>query len=83
MSSNVANGGDHMTENSARDESGLRIHPRMRGHLPGPSKVWLASPKLLQTITRTGAHFQAESIADRDCCGRFSSLDVVAHEVLP
>jgi hypothetical protein len=28
----------------------------MRGHLPGPSKIWLANPKLLQTITPTGAY---------------------------
>src|ERR1700752_2325208 len=33
----------------------------MRGHLPGPSKIWLANPKLLQTITPTGAYFQTES----------------------
>jgi hypothetical protein len=52
-------------------------------HLPGPSKIWLANPRLLQTITPTGAYFQTESIADRDCCDRFSSLDIVDHEVLP
>jgi 4-carboxymuconolactone decarboxylase len=33
----------------------------MRGHLPGPSKSWLANPRLLQTITPTGAYFQTES----------------------
>jgi 4-carboxymuconolactone decarboxylase len=33
----------------------------MRGHLPGPSKIWLANPRLLQTITPTGAYFQTES----------------------
>ena len=27
----------------------------MRGHLPGPSKIWLANPRLLQNITPTGA----------------------------
>src|SRR6201987_4044943 len=32
-----------------------------RGHLPGPSKIWLANPRLLQTITPTGAYFQTES----------------------
>ena len=55
----------------------------MPGRLPGPSKIWLANPRLLQTITPTGAYFQTESIADRDCCDRFSSLDVVDDEVLP
>ena len=53
-----------------------------RGHLPGPSKIWLVNPKLLKTITPTGAYFQTESIADRVCCDRFSSLDIVDHEVL-
>jgi 4-carboxymuconolactone decarboxylase len=33
----------------------------MRGHLPGPRKIWLANPRLLQTITPTGAYFQTES----------------------
>src|ERR1700752_2860864 len=33
----------------------------MRGHLPGPSKIWLANPRLLQTIAPTGAYFQTES----------------------
>ena len=33
----------------------------MRDHLPGPSKIWLANPRLLQTITPTGAYFQTES----------------------
>jgi 4-carboxymuconolactone decarboxylase len=33
----------------------------MRGHLPGPSKIWLGNPRLLQTITPTGAYFQTES----------------------
>jgi 4-carboxymuconolactone decarboxylase len=33
----------------------------IRGHLPGPSKIWLANPKLLQTITPTGAYFQTDS----------------------
>src|SRR6201984_1169830 len=33
----------------------------MRGHLPGPSKIWLANPRLLQNITPTGAYFQTES----------------------
>src|SRR6201987_1236247 len=32
-----------------------------RGHLPGPSKIWLANPRLLQAITPTGAYFQTES----------------------
>jgi 4-carboxymuconolactone decarboxylase len=33
----------------------------IRGHLPGPSKIWLANPTLLQTITPTGAYFQTQS----------------------
>ena len=33
----------------------------MRGSLPGPSKIWLANPRLLQNITPTGAYFQTES----------------------
>src|ERR1700720_3405127 len=33
----------------------------MGGHLPGPSKIWLANPRLLQPIPPTGAYFQTES----------------------
>ena len=34
---------------------------RLRGFLPGPHKIWLANPKLSQTIVPTGAYFQTES----------------------
>src|SRR6478735_10275881 len=33
----------------------------MRDHLPGPSEIWLANPKLLQTITPTAVYFQTDS----------------------
>lgn len=34
---------------------------QLRGLVPGPHKIWLANPKLLQTIVPTGAYFQTES----------------------
>jgi 4-carboxymuconolactone decarboxylase len=34
---------------------------RLRGMVPGPHKIWLANPKLSQTIVPTGAYFQTES----------------------
>jgi 4-carboxymuconolactone decarboxylase len=34
---------------------------RLRGFLPGPHKIWLANPRLSQTIVPTGAYFQSES----------------------
>ena len=33
----------------------------LRGLVPGPHKIWLANPKLSQTIVPTGAYFQTES----------------------
>ena len=34
---------------------------KLRGHVPGPQKNWLANPKLSQTIVPTGAYVQNES----------------------
>jgi 4-carboxymuconolactone decarboxylase len=34
---------------------------RIRKGLPGPHKIWLANPQLLQIIVPTGAYFQTES----------------------
>jgi 4-carboxymuconolactone decarboxylase len=34
---------------------------QLRGLVPGPHKIWLANPRLLQTIVPTGAYFQTES----------------------
>jgi 4-carboxymuconolactone decarboxylase len=34
---------------------------QLRGLVPGPHKIWLANPKLSQTIAPTGAYFQTES----------------------
>ncbi len=33
----------------------------LRGLVPGPHKIWLANPRLSQTIVPTGAYFQTES----------------------
>ena len=34
---------------------------KLRGLVPGPHKIWLASPVLSQTIVPTGAYYQTES----------------------
>jgi 4-carboxymuconolactone decarboxylase len=34
---------------------------KLRGLVPGPHKIWLANPKLSQTIVPTGAYFQTQS----------------------
>jgi len=34
---------------------------KLRGFVPGPHKIWLANPKLSETIVPTGAYFQTES----------------------
>ncbi|MDT5307080.1 MAG: 4-carboxymuconolactone decarboxylase [Mycobacterium sp.] len=34
---------------------------RLRGLVPGPHKIWLANPRLSQTIVPTGAYFQTDS----------------------
>ena len=34
---------------------------QLRGLVPGPHKIWLANPKLSQTIVPTGAYFQTDS----------------------
>ena len=34
---------------------------KLRGLVPGPHKIWLANPRLSQTIVPTGAYFQTES----------------------
>jgi len=67
-------GGDHMTENSDSGTFGRyqevpveHLPPEMKAAyeftlgMPGPSKIWLANPRLLQAITPTGAYFQTES----------------------
>jgi len=33
----------------------------LRGLVPGPHKIWLANPRLSQTIVPTGAYFQTDS----------------------
>ena len=33
----------------------------LRGLVPGPHKIWLANPKLLETIAPIGSYFQKES----------------------
>jgi 4-carboxymuconolactone decarboxylase len=34
---------------------------KLRSLVPGPHKIWLANPKLSQTIVPTGAYFQTQS----------------------
>ncbi|MGA7135879.1 MAG: carboxymuconolactone decarboxylase [Mycobacterium sp.] len=34
---------------------------RLRGLVPGPHKIWLANPRLSQTIVPAGAYFQTDS----------------------
>ena len=34
---------------------------KLRGQVPGPHKIWVANPKLSETIVATGAYFQTES----------------------
>jgi 4-carboxymuconolactone decarboxylase len=34
---------------------------QLRGLVPGPHKIWLANPRLSQTIVPTGAYFQTDS----------------------
>ena len=34
---------------------------QLRGMVPGPHKIWLANPKLSQTIVPTGAYYQTQS----------------------
>ena len=34
---------------------------KLRGQVPGPHKIWLANPKLSETIVPTGAYYQTES----------------------
>ncbi|MEH2184411.1 carboxymuconolactone decarboxylase family protein [Nostoc sp.] len=34
---------------------------KLRGLVPGPHKIWLANPKLSQTIVPTGAYYQTQS----------------------
>ena len=34
---------------------------KLRGQVPGPHKIWLANPKLSQTIVPTGAYYQTQS----------------------
>jgi 4-carboxymuconolactone decarboxylase len=34
---------------------------RLRGLVPGPHTIWLANPRLSQTIVPTGAYFQTDS----------------------
>lgn len=34
---------------------------QLRGLVPGPHKIWLANPKLLESIVTVGAYFQTES----------------------
>ena len=42
-------------------EAAYDFTTQLRGFLPGPHKIWLANPKLSQTIVPTGAYFQTES----------------------
>jgi 4-carboxymuconolactone decarboxylase len=34
---------------------------KLRGMVPGPHKIWLANPKLSETVVPTGAYFQKHS----------------------
>ena len=34
---------------------------KLRGQVPGPHKIWLANPKLSETIVPTGAYYQTRS----------------------
>ena len=34
---------------------------KLRGQVPGPHKIWLANPKLSETIVPTGAYYQTKS----------------------
>ena len=34
---------------------------KLRGHVPGPHKIWLANPKLSEAIVSTGAYYQTSS----------------------
>lgn len=45
----------------AGDARRLRVHPELRGLVPGPHKIWLANLALLKAIVSTGAYFQKDS----------------------
>jgi 4-carboxymuconolactone decarboxylase len=49
---------DHMP---AEIKTAYDFTRELRGLVPGPHKIWLANPRLSQTIVPTGAYFQTES----------------------
>jgi 4-carboxymuconolactone decarboxylase len=49
---------DQMT---AQMKAAYEFTKQLRGMVPGPHKIWLANPRLSQTIVPTGAYFQTES----------------------
>ncbi len=46
---------------SAEMKAGYDFTVKLRGQVPGPHKIWLANPKLSQTIVPTGAYYQTQS----------------------
>ena len=48
-------------EMSAEMKSAYDFLLDLRGMVPGPHKIFLANPKLLQSVAPTGAYFQTES----------------------
>jgi 4-carboxymuconolactone decarboxylase len=50
-----------VNEMDAETRSAYEYTLKLRGLVPGPHKIWLANPKLSQTIVPTGAYYQTES----------------------
>ena len=42
-------------------KAGYDFTVKLRGQVPGPHKIWLANPRLSQTIVPTGAYYQTQS----------------------
>ena len=48
-------------EMDAAMKSAYEYTLKLRGVVPGPHKIWLANPKLSETIVPTGAYYQTKS----------------------
>lgn len=48
-------------EMSPQMRAAYDVTHELRGLVPGPHKIWLANPRLSETIVPTGAYFQRES----------------------
>ena len=50
-----------LADMSAEMRAAYDVTVELRGQVPGPHKIWLANPKLAETIVPTGAYFQTRS----------------------